>query len=826
MAPKSALKKSFVSGIGKSTANPSTDNHTHSSVVMDEDSIELNISMPTKGMNVVPLLPKKHMLSQKQSTSKQESDYATLVQKARNSRPSDNDASLSKGTVQESQWIQESLQRAMQKGMLWKSTDAIHDEPTHKPAETKNPTSTDETDETEDNLSKPRMPSRQNTNSTSNDKSRETIQTKKPFERNPSANRLSSNRTAQNQQNSSQQKEKPKRKLPPSGPILQPQNETIPEEAIFAAKTVQDLGLKDELTNSIKTVLGIEKPTRIQQAAIPVILQGKDVLVKSETGTGKTLTYVIPMVNRLLNREVKVDRSEGTLALIIAPTRELGLQIYEVLQKILRPFIWIVPGLIMGGEKKKSEKARLRKGISILVATPGRLADHLETTESFLVNKLEMLVLDEADRLLDLGFEREVKKILQTIDQRKKTRIHRQNVLLSATLDDSVQRLADLSLDKPVLVSARGAGFVEEDVTKHAKKKQKVAHADEASDEYDSGSDEGDAQSSSKEGNMIGEDMTIPSRIEQFYTVVPCKRRFAALTGLILTKWEESQTCKLVVFLSNCDSVDFHYSLYEHLHTLDRRIELPDIRFFKLHGNMSQKDRTETYFAYIKSPNGVLLCTDVAARGLDLPNVHLIVQYDPPGDPKDYVHRVGRTARLNKSGSALLFLMPSEVGYVEILRGMGFQVGEQNSDDFYFPFKPAMRRDDLELAIAMFTRLCEDQLEREKDLTNMAHRAYTSYIRAYSTKCSAIKHIFHVKNLHVGHVAKSFGLTSTPTEISRMGQKKLKKEKRLEKQRKPSQSNKVSARKQSSSTRLAALKSGFGNSSGAGSQSRDMSIFD
>ena len=150
--------------------------------------------------------------------------------------------------------------------------------------------------------------------------------------------------------------------------------------------------------------LGLTNCTYVQSAIIPLLSNKKqNVLMKSQTGSGKTLAYLIPIINDLISKPTKITRNDGTYGLIIAPTRELCSQISDVMNKLVKCCVWIVCGCISGGEKKHSEKARLRKGITILVATPGRLLDHLRTTESFNLNNLQWIVLDEADRLLDLG---------------------------------------------------------------------------------------------------------------------------------------------------------------------------------------------------------------------------------------------------------------------------------------------------------------------------------------------------------------------------------------------------------------------------------------
>ena len=191
--------------------------------------------------------------------------------------------------------------------------------------------------------------------------------------------------------------------------------------------TWESLGLDTRLCRHVRgyTYDGKSKglqlaiPTRVQRMAIPIILNGDDVVVRSETGSGKTITYLLPMVTVLASMTApRIQRSDGTLAIILAPTRELAAQVSDWTLKVLKPYPWLVTGSITGGERPKSEKARLRKGLTILTCTPGRLLYHLQSTKSFSTERLQWLVLDEADRLMDLGFHKQLTEILELLSER------------------------------------------------------------------------------------------------------------------------------------------------------------------------------------------------------------------------------------------------------------------------------------------------------------------------------------------------------------------------------------------------------------------------
>nr|XP_021497352.1 probable ATP-dependent RNA helicase DDX31 isoform X3 [Meriones unguiculatus] len=411
-------------------------------------------------------------------------------------------------------------------------------------------------------------------------------------------------------------------------------------EQVFTLEAFQELDLHPHLISTINTVLKMSRMTSVQKQSIPVLLEGRDALVQSQTGSGKTLAYCIPVVQSLQALTSKIQRSDGPYALVLVPTRELALQSFDTVQKLLKPFTWIVPGVLMGGEKRKSEKARLRKGINILISTPGRLVDHIKSTKNIHFNRIRWLVVDEADRILDLGFEKDITVILNAINAECQKR---QNVLLSATLTEGVTRLADISLHNPVSISVLDKSW--------------------------------DQPNPKEVANTQPDSFAIPESLDQHVVLVPSKLRLVCLAAFILQKCKFEKDQKMIVFFSSCELVEFHYSLF--LHTLPclsgspTSEQLPSaswpLTFLRLHGNMEQEERTSVFHEFSQSGTGVLLCTDVAARGLDLPQVTWIVQYSAPSSPAEYIHRIGRTARIGCHGSSLLILAPSEAEYVNSL---------------------------------------------------------------------------------------------------------------------------------------------------------------
>jgi len=510
---------------------------------------------------------------------------------------------------------------------------------------------------------------------------------------------------------------------------------------------------------------GYTNPTTVQARAIPPLLQGKDVLVESATGSGKTLSYLIPIFDALAKRQPKVSRGDGTLALILCPTRELCLQVLDIATIISRRFTWIVPGSIHGGENRAKEKARLRKGVNVLICTPGRLYDHLTKTAAFDVHDVSWVVLDEADRLLDLGFKKQISSILKVVRERASSKGDVQTALLSATLSGVQDLLEVVRMRDPVTVRGREGGHGVEAAATTAAASQRQFYDD------------------------------IPEKLVQEYVVVPCKFRLISLMAGLKCHFRAgsaSQPRKVLVFLSNCDSVDFHQVFLEsHWDTgegqawKDQRDgskkpePVPRPAVIKLHGNMTQIERTRSLLSFTKEKRGILLATDVASRGLDFPEVSMIIQYDAPMGPEEYVHRVGRTARFGRHGSALLFVSPAECGFIGYLHSqcgiaaLSKRDGVELLNDGYGPDKKAGKSLALELhrGANVASQAIKSALAKDSDLTKLAEMAFTSSVRSYCTHSRELKEFFRVGQLHLGHFANAFGLKDNPKAAAGKGKK-------------------------------------------------------
>lgn len=377
--------------------------------------------------------------------------------------------------------------------------------------------------------------------------------------------------------------------------------------------------------------------------------------------------------------KLKFMPRNGTGVLILSPTRELAMQTFGVLKELMTHHVHTY-GLIMGGSNRSAEVQKLLNGINIIVATPGRLLDHMQNTPGFMYKNLQCLVIDEADRILDVGFEEELKQIIKLLPAR------RQTMLFSATQTRKVEDLARISLKKEPLYVG-----VDDD--------KEVATVD---------------------------------GLEQGYVVCPSEKRFL----LLFTFLKKNRKKKVMVFFSSCMSVKYHYELLNYI----------DLPVLAIHGKQKQNKRTTTFFQFCNADSGILLCTDVAARGLDIPEVDWIVQYDPPDDPKEYIHRVGRTARgLNGRGHALLILRPEELGFLRYLKQSKVPL---NQFDFSWS------------KVSDIQSQLEKLIEKNYFLHKSAQEAYKSYIRAYDSH--SLKQIFNVNNLNLPQVALSFGFKVPP----------------------------------------------------------------
>ncbi|KAF9878464.1 ATP-dependent RNA helicase HAS1 [Colletotrichum karsti] len=442
------------------------------------------------------------------------------------------------------------------------------------------------------------------------------------------------------------------------------------------AHDFSQLNLSERTMKAIKD-MGFTKMTEIQRRGIPPLLSGKDVLGAAKTGSGKTLAFLIPAVEML--HALRFKPRNGTGVIVVSPTRELALQIFGVARELMAHHSQTY-GIVIGGANRRAEADKLQKGVNLLIATPGRLLDHLQNTP-FVFKNLKSLIIDEADRILEIGFEDEMRQIVKILPKDD-----RQTMLFSATQTTKVEDLARISL-RP------GPLYVNVDEQK--------THS------------------------------TVEN-LEQGYVICDADKRFLLLFSFLKRNLKK----KVIVFFSSCNSVKYHAELLNYI----------DLPVLDLHGKQKQQKRTNTFFEFCNAKQGTLICTDVAARGLDIPAVDWIVQVDPPDDPRDYIHRVGRTARgANSKGRSLMFLQPSEVGFLTHLKEARVPVVE-----FDFPASK----------IANIQSLLEKLINQNYYLNKSAKDGYRSYLHAYASH--SLRTVFDVNKLDLAKVAKSFGFSTPP----------------------------------------------------------------
>ena len=392
--------------------------------------------------------------------------------------------------------------------------------------------------------------------------------------------------------------------------------------------------------------------------------------------SGKTLAFLIPVLERLWR--LRWSRADGLGAVILSPTRELALQIFDVL-RVVGVHHSFSAGLVIGGKSVEEEQSRIHS-MNLLVCTPGRLLQHMEQTYGFDCSNVQMLVLDEADRILDLGFSSTVNSIIANLPQQ------RQTLLFSATQTKSVRDLARLSLSSPQYLAVH-----EQDV------------------------------------------LATPDKLDQHYVEVDAQHKLDLLFSFIKTHLR----AKCLVFVSACKQVRFLYEMF-------RRVR-PGVPLLHLHGKMNQAKRMALYYQFCEKKEVVMFATDVAARGLDFPDVDWIVQMDAPDSVQTYIHRVGRTARYRAGGKALLFICPSELPLVHKITAAKVDLKRTKVN-------PSQLKS---IASAFQSFMVEDA-----DLKFLGQKALLAYLK--SVYLQGDKDTFDLHRLDVHAMALSMGLPSAP----------------------------------------------------------------
>ncbi|KAJ3108286.1 hypothetical protein HDU96_007568 [Phlyctochytrium bullatum] len=457
----------------------------------------------------------------------------------------------------------------------------------------------------------------------------------------------------------------------------------------------------------------------VQAAAIPLLLSHKDVVAQACTGSGKTLSFAVPILEMYLKLKENLKKGE-VFAIVLAPTRELSKQIFDVLETLLTNLkeaeeignVENLLGLFIGGPSLKRDLLTYsQKGPNIIVATPGRLEELLKR-KIFNVKSLEVLILDEADRLLDMGFQTSIDFILSSLPKQRRTGLY------SATMSESIGSLVKAGLRNPVKVTVQSS-------TK-----------------------------SKKDENEAPDMPELPKQLGVFYTVLNQDEKLLAFISHV----QQQATEKVIAFLATCASVDYFAAILQKLQALpaDRQpsfLKRPGMKdfsqtkFIPFHGKMTMKRREDAYNGFINSKGKrVLLTTDLTARGIDIPDVDWIVQFDPPQDPKTFHHRVGRTARAGKKGDSIIFLLPSEVTYVDFLKLRQISLSSYE----------CLTTDILTADTEPMNQTLRTLSRQDEKIGKLANQGFVSWIRYYNEHLAFS--IFNMKTLDKMAVSRSFGI--------------------------------------------------------------------
>ena len=342
-----------------------------------------------------------------------------------------------------------------------------------------------------------------------------------------------------------------------------------------------DLEIENKLKKSIE-LANFKTPTPIQSRSIPISLTGRDILGTAQTGTGKTLAFTIPMINKLI-------KDKQAMALIVCPTRELATQVMQTVLKLNVREIGIGNALLIGGESMQKQLKKLKKRARIIIGTPGRINDHLER-KSLNLSKVNYLVLDETDRMLDMGFTPQIELILKFIPK------NHQTLLFSATLPNNILKISQKYLNNPERIS-------------------------------------------------VGSLSTPIEKIKQESLEITQDKKYHELINQLIER-----NGSILVFVKTKHGAD----------KIVKRLKYDGHKADAIHGNLRQSKRDRVITGFRNGNSRILIATDVAARGLDIPIIQHVINYDLPQVPEDYIHRIGRTGRAGKEGSSLTFLTPSD----------------------------------------------------------------------------------------------------------------------------------------------------------------------
>ena len=593
-------------------------------------------------------------------------------------------------------------------------------------------------------------------------------------------------------------------------------NNKTSSQTIFSIKTFDELKINPYLKKALNKN-NYNTMTKIQKKAIPILLEHKNVIVKSETGSGKTLAYMIPLYQNLIeiNEAEKINRKNGVYSIIFSPTHELCLQIEKTFDKLKSCCINVVYGSLMGGQKIETEKKKLRKGLNIIITTPGRLLYHLQNTEKINFTTLKMIIIDEADLMLDMGFEKDIKECFKLMILKSENIDNNEEIMLkpdlfkkfkifliSATIDNRIRKMSNYFMK-----GFKAIGFEKED------EKDKEIKNDNKDKDIDKNNEENNNEEKDNNKNISSTyylSSLKQQNITQYFSYINDEFRLIHLIAFLYNNLFQ----KTIIFVSTCDlceylskiitelEIDINYKSDIEVNPKDKQksskddsrpknINLFTQKAYKLHGKMKHDERKIVFNEFNEDNSGILIATDVAARGLDFKNVKWVIHYDINPDIKEYINRIGRTARIDNVGSSIIFLMHNERKLLDsCFKPIKNHLIEIKNSEILISFIKNINKNILKnkindednkrnnitledndiideneiyrkkylFAISPILRCIKNFIFKDKNNLIMARKAFKSEVRSYVTFLKYAKDVFNVKALNLTRMSRSFGL--------------------------------------------------------------------
>ena len=601
------------------------------------------------------------------------------------------------------------------------------------------------------------------------------------------------------------------------------ENKKNNSQTIFSIKTFDDLKINPYLKRALNKN-NYNTMTKIQKKAIPILLEHKNVIVKSETGSGKTLAYIIPLYQNLIeiNEINKINRKDGIYSIIFSPTHELCLQIEKTFEKLKSCCINVVFGTMMGGQKIDTEKKKLRKGINVIISTPGRLLYHLRNSGNLNFIKLKTIIIDEADLMLDMGFEKDIKECFKLIikksedefdnnedielnpDLFKKFKIY----LISATIDNRIRKMSNYFMK-----GFKAIGFEKEDNDNKKGENEENKNIKEIEAEDNNDNKKENMEKMEENVNIINHNNYLTSlkqqNITQFYSCIYDEYKLIHLISFLYNNIQR----KTIIFVSTCDLCEYLSKLITEIEidinyhpnfssnnsknskdktkpkSQEKTINLFSQKTYKLHGKMKHDERKIVFNEFNEDDTGILIATDVASRGLDFKDVDWIIHYDINPDIKEYVNRIGRTARIDNIGNSILFLMKNEMKLLDTcFISVKNNLNEIKNSDILINFCKNINKNILENKLEenfldikidnddetldendiyrkkygnilnILIRCIKNFVFKDKNNLILARKAFKSEVRAYATFFKYGKDVFNINALNLTRISRSFGL--------------------------------------------------------------------